>query len=631
MRKKIVAIILSIVTCFGLLTGCALFEHDSERDSLQAVVTVSSYEITQTYSGKDPIVYKTPEKTIYKYELISYYNQVASTLINNYGKTADQVVDYVLSRLVQQTIVLNEVNAQIEFGNVSLGNHDENEIKKNVYSTVDSQLESIKKEILSSRGETVASDDENSSSDESSTTYPVKEEETEGIYAGYDRERLIDEVTSRRTIIKVTEATTAELRAQKIREFTNNKLIYLLEKDDLNKEDAWTPEQLTYPGLYGSEEEKSLEREAVRRFLTFLRTTVESDFRITDEERAKCVADLDRLDKIADEKGITAVYPELYKGDPDGFENNDGAIMEYFVGSSYRDNAKIQLLQDYITYNVDVSEEEIVAKYNSLLAEQEEKFNADSSALSTAISNKETVVYYPANTDIYFVKHILVPFTDNQKAYLEKKTEEMKTVYEEEAIDEFKQNYGKEIIEGYVHENGENSGDALSLDEIYADINRVMSAASSLYDKERAFDDLIYKYNTDPGIFGSEFGYSVKVVDGEDARDSQYEKEFSLAAKALYETGKVGAISEPAITSYGAHILYLARVIPSGGKTIGLNDYLTDGRYTLVKDKVESDLRTEKTNSYFSDWQKEKIGKYLTADKVITYHKKAYADLTKNA
>lgn len=148
MRKKIVAIILSIVTCFGLLTGCALFEHDSERDSLQAVVTVSSYEITQTYSGKDPIVYKTPEKTIYKYELISYYNQVASTLINNYGYTADKVVDYVLSRLVQQTIVLNEVNAQIEFGNVSLGNHDENEIKKNVYSTIDSQLESIKKKFF---------------------------------------------------------------------------------------------------------------------------------------------------------------------------------------------------------------------------------------------------------------------------------------------------------------------------------------------------------------------------------------------------------------------------------------------------------------------------------------------------
>ena len=106
-------------------------------------------------------------------------------------------------------------------------------------------------------------------------------------------------------------------------------------------------------------------------------------------------------------------------------------------------------------------------------------------------------------------------------------------------------------------------------------------------------------------------------------------KEFSLAAKSLYEAGVVGAISEPAITDYGAHIVYLAQVIPSSGKTLGLNDYLTYGRYTKVSEKIESDLRTEKTNNYFSEWQQTKIGNYLNTDKVITYNDKVYSDLTK--
>lgn len=623
MRKKIVAILLAIVTCFGLMTGCALFEYDTERDYSQAAVTVASYDITETYSDGETKTYTAPEKKIYKYEVVSFYNQVAPTLMNNYKYTADKVVEYVLSQLVQQTIVLNEVNAQIHFGNIVMGVHSENEIKKNVYSVIDSQLFSIKNEILSSRGETTSSQGSDSdSSEKTETTYPVKEEETVGEYDDYTREELIAEALSDgRSIVKAGD----EKAIQKLNEFTKNKLIYLLEKDDLNKEDVWAPEKITYPGVYGTEENKSLEREAVRRFLTFLRTTAENDYRIDETERAKCIADLDRLDAIANEKGITAVYPSLYAGNPDD-NDGKGAAMEYFVGSSYRNNAKIELLRDYITYNVDVTDEEVADKYATLLKDQKSKFDADSSALSTAISNKETIVYYPENTNVYFVKHILVPFTDAQKALLTARLNDK--LYTDAQKAEFKKEFGNGIT-GYVHEGGENSGDPLTLAEIYADVKRTMSAVSgSLYDSERAFEDLIYKYNTDTGIFNNELGYSVKVTTG-DKYDEQYMKEFSLAAKSLYEAGVVGAISEPAITDYGAHIVYLAQVIPSSGKTLGLNDYLTYGRYTKVSEKIESDLRTAKTNSYFNEWQQNKIGNYLNTDKVITYHEKTYENLTK--
>ena len=48
-------------------------------------------------------------------------------------------------------------------------------------------------------------------------------------------------------------------------------------------------------------------------------------------------------------------------------------------------------------------------------------------------------------------------------------------------------------------------------------------------------------------------------------------KEFSEAADELFRAGKEGAISGPVVTDYGVHILYLSRIIPSGGLTVGLN------------------------------------------------------------
>lgn len=623
MRKRIVSILLAAITCFGLLTGCALFEYDSERDYKQVAATVDSYEIAETYSDGTTKKYVTPVKNIYKYELTSYFNQIGSTLMNNYGYTAEGVVDYVLNQLVTQAVLINEADAQLSFGNMSIGVHDENEIKKSVYSVVDQRLFAIKNEILSSRGETTSSQgDAEDSNAETSTTYPVQEEEEIGSYDGMSRAELLAEaVKEGRSIVKADD----ERAKQKLAEFSNNKLVYLLEKDDLNGEGEWTPAKITYPGVYGTEENKSLEREAMRRFLTYLRETVAEDYRVEEDERAKCLADLDRLDKIASEKGITAVYPELYKGNPDDHDG-EGAILEYFVGSSYRDNTKISLLQDYITYNVDVNDEEIAQKYSDLLKTQKAKFDADSSALSTAISNGETVVYYPANSNIYFVKHILVPFTDAQKSELTARLTE-RSDWNDAQKAAYKNDYGNSTITGYAHVNGEDDKSrSYSLSEIKNDIDWTMAAASNLKDKERAFESLIYKYNTDTGIFDNELGYSVAVKSGDDY-DTQYMEEFSRAAKTLYDNGVVGAVSEAAITDYGAHFVYLAQIIPSDGKTLGLNDYLTPGKYTKIADKIEAELRTEKTNAYFNTWQQNRLGKYLNTDKVITFNESAYADI----
>jgi parvulin-like peptidyl-prolyl isomerase len=104
-------------------------------------------------------------------------------------------------------------------------------------------------------------------------------------------------------------------------------------------------------------------------------------------------------------------------------------------------------------------------------------------------------------------------------------------------------------------------------------------------------------------------------------------EEFSVAAKELFEAGVEGAISQPAVTDYGVHILYLSRIIPSNGLTVGLNDYVSYGERETVYEKIEKTVREEKVNNVFNVWQNNKIGYYQTEAKVIVRNESAFADL----
>lgn len=60
---------------------------------------------------------------------------------------------------------------------------------------------------------------------------------------------------------------------------------------------------------------------------------------------------------------------------------------------------------------------------------------------------------------------------------------------------------------------------------------------------------------------------------------------------------------------------------------MGLNDYISYGEYTSVREKIEEERRTEKENQMFSVWQNQKIGYYLTVADAVETFEKAYKDL----
>ena len=619
MRKKIVSLFLVIVMCLGLFTGCTLFKYDNERDYKQVVATVSSVTITDDSSEtnrNNPFV--TEEKRIYKYELVSMLNGNGQTLISSYGMSLEQAVDYIVEQLVTRELVLNEADAQIHFGNITWGQNEDNQVLQGIYTTVDNQLTSIRNDILSEHGEETTSSSSSSTGNSTDTTYPTKEVEEPGNYDSFTHDELVAEVVER------TKGDLSGDALEALRVATDEKSDYklraTLENLDLQSVEKWAPDTVRYPGLYGNDDVKSLELEAMRRFLTLLKETVENDYRVSDADKKVYLAELDELNKIGNEKGLSYVYPEL----------GDTKIMNFLVGDNYRDNVKLTLLQNHITDSVDVSDEEVLEAYNDTLAEQMTKY-ADIESYYTDVKNGsvDPMVYYP-NGDYYFVKHILVPFSDAQTARLTAYKNGEGSTYGANAIAEYKKTLGKEVT-GYEHRDGENYGKPLGIDAIYADVVREMTkAGGDLKTADRTFDDLIYKYNTDSGIFGKELGYAVKAALGENEEyDGTYMEEFARAADALYRAGVEGAVSEPIVTDYGVHILYLSRIIPQSGMTVGINDFISYGENSTVYEKIASNKRTSKTNNEFTVWQTQKVGYYKNVAKVIEKNEKAYADLKK--
>ncbi|MBR2988899.1 MAG: peptidylprolyl isomerase [Clostridia bacterium] len=436
--------------------------------------------------------------------------------------------------------------------------------------------------------------------------------------------RLYDDLSKDELIEMVIARQINDLTRTQVEGMVKYKLIELLENDDLQNEDEWTPDTIRYPGMFGSDDAKSLEREAMRRFLTTLRESVTENFRLSASEKATYIRELNELDTTANTNGISFTYPELGKTE----------LMKMFVGEDLEKDLKIALLQSHINASTEVTDDEVLEHYNTLLASQQSKYSiVDSFYTDVKSGSVSPLLYYP-NGNYYYVKHILVPFSDAQTSALSSYKAQFESVVGESGIAQYKNQLGASVT-GYAHVNGENSGSELTIQQIYADIeNQIAKVANDPVAREKKFDELIYKYNTDDGIFGNELGYAVKgnfddVSSDSEKYDATYMKEFAVAADELYRAGVEGALSGIVTTDYGVHILYLSKIIPTTGKTLGLNDYVSNLNETKVYDLILQSKLTEKRNAEFSKWLSNKIGGYDAVEGKIVRNESAYADLKK--
>ena len=594
MRKRIICLIVAIVMCCSAFAGCNLVTFDQERDDNKVVITVASYEIKspdgeKTYTTEETKIYKSNFKSLYNY--YTYYYQ------QYYGFTAEEVVDLLVENLATERIVINLANAYIDFGYISLDTYDRNVIDQGVYEAIDSAIASARSEILEERGISVSEDDEHDhdheEEEEGKTTYPVKDNSV-GVYDSMNRDELIEVCVNRGILtVPTNDAEQAAQDAITVRQLRNK-----LEKDDRKNVEAWKPSLSKYPGLNAYDQEsRSLEIESLKRALKNIKSAVLAVRDITAEDKAKVEKEFRSFDQITNTKGASYVYGAL-----------QGTTTAYlYAGKSYEEQQKLALLEEYITGTVEVTRADVEAVYNSTLAAQKSAY-ADEAAYESAISSDTKLLYF-RDSNHFFVKHILIPFSAEQTARLNAyKTGGEAAI--EGTYEDFRNRLANEIV-SYEHVDGEDYGDPIALDAIYNEIVNKVNGAATKYEKERAFDDLIYKYNTDPGIFGKTYGYMEKYNLG--SSTESYVAEFADAARKLYEGGVEGALSGKVVTDYGVHVLFLSK-LPKEGEVLGLNDYYSYGKYESVYSAMESSALTAQENAAFSQWRNKQVARYYKGD-----------------
>ena len=209
----------------------------------------------------------------------------------------------------------------------------------------------------------------------------------------------------------------------------------------------------------------------------------------------------------------------------------EDALLESLI-----DNYVSEQLYNYITADVTVTEEDIQAAFDELVAEQEASF-ADDSTYNTSRNNGDTIVWNPEGYRM--VRHVLIKFTDDQATRyselqdtldtLNEELEALQTAAEEaaaatdeatdesttEATDETAPEATAEATDETTGETAEaTEAPARTEEEINAEIADVEAELTALYEEllptaqevidafnsGTSFSDLIDQYNEDPGM-----------------------------------------------------------------------------------------------------------------------------------
>ena len=284
----------------------------------------------------------------------------------------------------------------------------------------------------------------------------------------------------------------------------------------------------------------------------------------------------------------------------------EDALLESLI-----DNYVSEQLYNYITADVTVTEEDIQAAFDELVAEQEASF-ADDSTYNTSRNNGDTIVWNPEGYRM--VRHVLIKFTDDQATRyselqdtldtLNEELEALQTAAEEaaaatdestteatdetaaeataEATDETTGETAPEATaeatdEAAAETTGETAAEATEAparteEEINAEIADVEAELTALYEEllptaqevidafnsGTSFSDLIDQYNEDPGMENEPTatnGYAVS------ANSTAWDPAFTEGAMSIES---IGEISEPVYGQNGIHIIYYDSDIPAG-------------------------------------------------------------------
>ena len=258
-------------------------------------------------------------------------------------------------------------------------------------------------------------------------------------------------------------------------------------------------------------------------------------------------------------------------------------------------------LYNYVTADVAVTDEDIKAKYDAMVAEAQESY-ADDYSYNNARNSGNLIVWNPEGYRA--VKHVLIKFDDAQaKQYSELHSTLDSLNAELEALNAPAET---ETPETTPEVTPEPTPEPRSREEIQADIGNIATEIEALYSQllpqaqqvidefngGANFNSLIEKYNADPGMQNEPTatnGYAVS------ANSTTWDPAFTEGAMSIEA---VGQISGPVYGQNGIHVIYYLSDITPG--PVALED-IADA----VKDAALQDKTAETYDNQVNAWIEE--------------------------
>ena len=276
---------------------------------------------------------------------------------------------------------------------------------------------------------------------------------------------------------------------------------------------------------------------------------------------------------------ISYFYPdqevtEEMTAEAEAYWASNGMSYEDILQAMIADEAK-NALYDYATKDVVITEEDVQAEYEGMLADQEALFS-DGSSFSSARTNGDVIAYVPEGYRA--VKQVLIKFDDEQSArYTELQT--MLTSLNEELAALETAEEGAEVRTA-EEINADIAACAMETEALYAQLLPTAEKVVAEFEAGASIEDLIAQYNADPGMMNeptASMGYAVS-----DA-STNWDPSFKEAAMSIEE---VGGISAPAYGSYGIYIVYYIADITPGA--IALDEIRADVEANALDAKIIS-------------------------------------------
>ena len=253
---------------------------------------------------------------------------------------------------------------------------------------------------------------------------------------------------------------------------------------------------------------------------------------------------------------------------------------------SMRESAILDAVTDYITRDVEVTEEDVQAAYEALVAKNQESYAED----RTYNSDRSSGVAIAWNPEGYrAVKHVLIMFNDEQAQLYSDLQRQLNSLNAERAAIE-NPSEGDEQTDEDAEPRTLSEVDAdiaacgLEIEQLYSQLLPTAEEVIKAFEDGVDFDVLIEEFNADPGMQNeptASQGYAV-------AENSTYwEQAFTDGAMSIEN---IGEISAPVYGSNGIHIIYYMADIEPG--EVGLD---------AIRESVTQDAEEQKLQSTYDD------------------------------